>query len=403
MELTSCRSCGGPSPEWFLSLGEHPLPNRFLTKAELRQPEPRYPLDLFFCGRCSLVQLGLVVPPEMLFSHYAYASSTSATFRAHFDGLADYLVERFDIGPGSTVVDIGSNDGVLLRPLQERGVRAIGVEPAGNLYELAQMDGLEVINDFFDHGTVEAIGRGTADAVTACNVFAHVENIQGPVENVRRLLKPGGLFVVEVQYAGAMISDLTFDNIYLEHIYYWTLGSLARFLNAQGMRIVDVEEIPTHGGSLRVAAASEESPWPVSARVESILSQEESAGLRSQETFSSFAKKVEEVKDGVAQLLAGLNGQVAGYGAPAKSTTLLNYCGIDQQTVPYIVDDSPLKQGLFTPGTHIPVVGPEVLEEKRPSYILILAWNFADDIIEKTKHLGADYILPVPPRLFSAD
>lgn len=398
MDLGKCRSCGSSSPKFILSLGEHPLPNRFLTEEQLQEPEARYPLDLFLCSTCSLVQLGKVVPSEELFSHYAYASSTSATFRAHFEGLADYLMERFELRPGNMLVDIGSNDGVLLRPLRARGIRAIGVEPARNLCEHAWQDGLETLNEFFSKGTVEKVGPASADAVTACNVFAHIENIQGVVKNVKSLLKPGGVFVAEVQYLGAMLRDLTFDNIYVEHIYYWTLGSMDKFFSTQGMEIIEAQEIPTHGGSLRVAVARQ-GERSVSPGVASMLSVEKNQRLSDLETFRAFADAVEEVREKLPQLLAGLNGRLIGYGAPAKSTTILNYCRLGSDTLHYIVDDSPLKQGLFTPGTHIPVVGPDALEKERPDHILVLAWNFADDIIKKTKYLQCQYVLPVPPRI----
>jgi len=349
------------------------------------------------CGRCSLVQLGAAVPPEELFSHYAYASSTSATFRAHFERLADDLTRRYDLAQGSLVVDIGSNDGVLLRPLQDLGVRAVGVEPARNLHEAAAADGLETLNQFFSPDTVESIGPGTADVVTACNVFAHMEALQSVIDNVKLLLKPAGAFVAEVQYLGAMVRDLTFDNIYAEHIYYWTLTSLVHFFKAQDMEVVAAEEVPTHGGSLRVSVARP-GRRPVEPSVASMLSTEERDGLTEIETFQAFARKVENVREELPRLLGGLSGRIVGYGAPAKSSTILNYCGIGTDTLSYVVDDAPLKQGLFTPGTHIPVVGPETLDKKRPDHILVLAWNFAEDIIEKTRHLKALYVLPVPPR-----
>ena len=377
-----CRACGAAT-EQFLSLGQQPLPNRFLLPEQLDLPEPRYPLELYFCPGCGLVQLGVVVPPEELFSDYLYASSTSALTREHFEKLASYLRLRFGIPQGGLVVDLAANDGILLRPLRELGLRAVGVEPATNLCQLAWHDGLHTFNEFFTQKTVERIGPGTADMVTACNVFAHVDDIRAFTENVKRLLKPQGVFVLEVQYLGSMVKDISFDNMYLEHLSYFTLSPLVRFFASQGMQVIDVSLVPTHGGSLRLAAA-QDGARTVSPSVAAFLRSEKEAGLQDLGTFKHFAQRVEEVKERLPRLLAGLNGLVAGYGAAAKSSTILNYCQIGPETVSYIVDDSPLKQGRWTPLSHIPIVGPKELERARPDCILVLAWNYLESIKAST-------------------
>ena len=394
-----CRACGIATTQ-FLSLGQQPLPNRFLTEAELVEPEPRYPLDLHFCHGCSLVQLGTVVPPEDLFSEYLFASSTSPLTRAHFTGLAAHLKKKFHIDSDSKVVDIASNDGILLQAWRDLGVAAIGVEPAANLCGLAWAKGLGTLNEFFTRETVGKIGPESAHLVTAINVFAHVPEIKEFAENVRRLLRPDGVFVAEVQYLRDTITGLSFDNVYFEHVFYWTLTSLERVLASAGLHVIDAERVDTHGGSLRVYANTGEEYW--STAPARIKFEEEEMGLDRLETYLDFAKKVEGVRCQLPELLRRLRADgkvIAGYGAPAKATTLTTFCGIGPEDIPYIVDDSPLKQGLFTPGSHIRIVGPEVLLANKPDYLLLFAWNYAQAIIAKTRHLGAQYILPVPPRI----
>lgn len=381
-----------------LSLGDQPMANRFLKQSELWEEEPRYPLELFFCRYCSLVQLGATVLPELMFSNYAYASSTSASFRQHFEQLADKVISM--LGPKSYVVEIGSNDGILLKPLKERGVIAIGVEPATNLASIATQQGVMTLNEFFSEETVASLGEGSADAVVGCNVFAHIPEIAQCLKNISRLLKPKGFLTMEVQDFRATIKDLTFDNCYLEHCFYWTLMSLQRFLASVGLRVFDASWIETHGGSLRVFA--DKGVRDVQASVGNILRLEEASNMGKVSTYKAFARRVRDIADSLIALLNDLRDAgktIAGYGAPAKATTLLNYCGIGPKTIAYIVDDSPLKQGLYTPGTHIPIFSPEELEIRRPDLILVLAWNFFEPIKEKTKHLGVPYILPVPPRV----
>ena len=393
----NCRACGGATQP-FLDMGLHPLPNKFLTVAELAEPEPRYPLELLFCPRCTLVQLGTVVPPEDLFSEYLFASSTSPLTRAHFTGLAAHLKKKFHIDSDSKVVDIASNDGILLRAWRELGVSALGVEPAENLCRLARADGLGTLNEFFTRETVGKIGVESAHLVTAINVFAHVPEIGEFAQNVRRLLHPYGVFVAEVQYLRDTITGLSFDNIYFEHVFYWTLTTLERLLASAGLYVIDAERVDTHGGSLRVYANTGEDYW--STAPARIRYQEKQMGLDRLETYQEFAQKVEKVRSDLVELLHRLQADgkiIAGYGAPAKATTLLNYCGIGPETIKYIIDDAPLKQGRYLPGVRIPVVSMAEAEKEPPHWLVLLAWNFADSLVAQSRHLGARYVMPVPP------
>lgn len=402
-----CRVCGAAAQQ-FLSLGEQPRPNHFLARDQLALPEPRYPLELHFCPGCTLVQLGATVPPEEMFSHYLYASSTSPLTRQHFSNLTARLHQDLSYhskdpyaGP-VRVVDIASNDGIMLRAWRDLGVAAIGVEPAANLCQLAQADGLETLNEFFTRQTVLRIGRHSAHLVTAINVFAHVPKVRQFAKDLRSLLHPHGFCVIEVQYFRDMVEGLSFDNIYAEHVFYFTLHSLERVLAEAGLRIFDAEQVDTHGGSLRVYACTQKFYSGDTPATRRLRHEEQALGLDRLDTCQEFAKRVEQAGHQLRERLQAIKKAgktIVGYGAAAKSTTILNYCGIGPETVSYIVDDSPLKQGTWTPGTHIPVVGPEELEKTRPDYIIMLAWNFAQAIMEKTQYLGANYIFPIPPGL----
>lgn len=396
----NCRACGAATVK-FLDLGQQPLPNRFLTEAQLAEPEPRYPLELSFCPGCTLVQLGATVPPEDLFSYYLFASSTSPTTRAHFADLAAHLKKAFNLDSDSKVVDIASNDGILLRAWRDLGVSALGVEPAENLCGLAWAAGLGTLNEFFTRETVGKIGPESAHLVTAINVLAHVPGITEFAESVRRILRPDGVFVAEVQYFRDTLTGLSFDNIYHEHVFYFTLTTLEQVLSNAGLYVFAAQRVHTHGGSLRVYANTGEfmfgGPNPLRLRNE-----ERAMGLGQLETYQEFAKKVQKVRQDLLETLRRLRAEgkvIAGYGAPAKATTLTNFCGLGPEDIAYIVDDSPLKVGLFTPGTHIPILGPEALTTTKPDCLLLFAWNYAEEIMAKTRHLGVPYILPLQARI----
>lgn len=403
-----CRVCNSRDLKEFLSLGKTPLANSFLPKEQLSQREGSFPLAICFCQKCKLVQLTYVVPAEAMFKNYVYVSSTSNTFKAHFTKMADDISKEFNFDEKSLAVDIGSNDGILLKGFQKSKVQVIGVEPAANVAKIAEENGIETINSFFNKDAAKEIvaRKGHADVVTATNVFAHVNDIDGFAENVKYILKKDGIFVIEVQYFVDTVKKMTFDNIYHEHLSYFTLTSLIYFFKRHRMEIFNVQRVDSHGGSLRAFVKKNEGRHKTGKNVDKILKYEKEIGVDNLELYREFAREVYGVRERLKSYVEGIKNQgmsIAGYGAPAKSTTLLNFCGIGSDFLDYIVDENPLKIGLYTPGTHIPVVGPDFIDKKRPDYILILAWNFAEEILAKTKKYssqGTKFIIPLPePRM----
>jgi SAM-dependent methyltransferase len=402
-----CRICSSAHPTQFLSLGNTPLANSFLSKEKLGKPEGHFPLDLYFCSECSLVQLGHVVSPETLFSNYLYVTSTSKTFRDHFTSLSKDITHTLNLKKGSLVIDIGSNDGLLLKGFQHLGMKVLGIEPAANIAKIANNAGIETLNTFFDEATVQHIilKHGKADVITATNVFAHIPDINTVTANVKNLLSDSGVFVIEVQYVVDTIETMTFDNVYHEHLYYYSLTSLKHLFESHGMTIFDVKHVDSHGGSLRVFVSAASSR-KASNSVLSMLERERKMGVSTISPYEQFAIEVNTAKESLIQEIKSLKKQgksIAGYGAPAKSTTLLNFCGITNKDIDYIVEDNPLKIGLYAPGTHIPIVPSSALLDTVPDYLLILAWNFSAEIMEKTKELhskGTKCIIPLPkPRI----
>lgn len=401
-----CRICGSENGNLkkFLSLGKTPLANSFLSKKELSQKENVFPLEICFCGNCKLVQLTHVVPPEMMFNNYVYVSSTTDTFKAHFARMAEEISNFLGLDESSLAVDIGSNDGVLLKGFKKSGVQTIGVEPAANVARIAEQDGIETINDFFKEGVADEIIRrkGHADVVTATNVFAHVNDISGFAKNVKSLLKPDGIFAIEVQYFVDTIEKMTFDNVYHEHLSYFTLTPLIYFFRKHGMEVFNAQRVDSHGGSLRVFIKKAGGRFRIDDSVSEISGYENKLGVNGFELYEQFGNNVYETKNKLVSYIKSIKSQgksIAGYGAPAKCNTLLNFCQIGNESIDYIVEDNPLKIGLFTPGTHIPVVSPEFLDKKKPDYIIILAWNFAREILGKTKKYaenGVKFIIPLP-------
>ena len=399
-----CRICGNKNLAIFLSLGRTPLANSFLSKEDLDKEEKTFPLEVCFCLICKLVQLTYVVNPELMFKRYIYVSSTSNTFKRHFTSMADDIYNRFSLTEKSFVVDIGSNDGLLLKGFRKYGVQTIGVEPAGNIAAVAEKDGIETINDFFNENVAKQIidKNGYADVVTANNVFAHVNNIHEFTKNVKSLLKNDGIFIIEAQYLVDTIEKMTFDNIYHEHLSYFTLTSLINFFKKHNMEIFDAKRVDSHGGSLRVFIKKAGGKYDIQKEVGNILKYEKEIGVDNLETYKKFAVKVDDVRENIVAYIKKLKKDgksIAGYGAPAKSTTLLNFCNLGAGSIDYIVDDSPLKPGLYAPGTHIQVVSSAMLDKKKPDCILILAWNFADEILEKNKkyrNRGVKFIIPLP-------
>ncbi|MBI2541608.1 class I SAM-dependent methyltransferase [Candidatus Woesearchaeota archaeon] len=399
-----CRICRNNDLKEFLSLGKTPLANSFLPKESLSLKEESFPLAVCFCQDCKLVQLTYVVPAEAMFKNYVYVSSTSGTFRAHFARMAEDISKDFNLDEKSLAVDVGSNDGILLKGFKRFNVRTIGVEPAANVAKIAEENGVETINGFFGKDAAKEIvaRKGHADVVTAANVFAHVNDIDDFAENVKFLLKKDGILVIEVQYLVDTIEKMTFDNIYHEHLSYFTLTSLANFFKRHEMEIFDAQRVDSHGGSLRVFAKKNNGSHKAGKNVGMILKHEQEIGVEDLKLYREFAGNVYSVRENLKSCLEGIKNKgmsIAGYGAPAKSTTLLNFCGIGRNFLDYIVDENPLKIGLYTPGTRIPVVGPDALDKKKPDYVLILAWNFAEEILAKTKKYsgkGVKFIIPLP-------
>lgn len=404
VKISSCQFCKSKNLKKVLDFGVTPPANSFLSKKDLKKNELKFPLQVFFCKNCHLLQLGHVVNPEILFKDYVYTSSTSPVFVKHFENYAAEVFNSFNLNKGSLVVDIGSNDGILLKPFKILGTRILGVDPANNLATVATMSGIPTLPRFFDTTLANEIVKNTgrADIITANNVFAHIRDLDEIVKGIKLLLKDQGVFIFEVAYLGDFLEKNYFDTIYHEHLFYHAISPLAKFFKHHGMTVIDVQKVPTHGGSIRVFVKKNIAKYKVLNSVGKFIKEEAKNGLGKEKTYLDYFQKIEKNKKTLLELLKNLKSQgktISGYGAPAKGNTLLNYFGINSKLLDYIIDDSPLKQGLFTPGTHIPVISSDILNRKKPDYILILAWNFADSIMENLKDFsidGGEFIIPVP-------
>jgi SAM-dependent methyltransferase len=403
--LPACRSCGANELELVLSLGRTPLANALLTREQLSQPEPIYPLDLAFCGSCALVQITETVPPAELFSEYLYFSSFSDTMLRHARSLVTSLIAKRHLGPRSLVIEIASNDGYLLQYYQQAGVPVLGIEPAANIAREAEKRGVPTIVEFFGQelaGQLRANGQ-RADVIHAHNVLAHVADLNGFVEGIETLLKDDGVAVIEVPYVKDLIDHCEFDTIYHEHLCYYSLTALDHLFRRHRLFIQDVDRIAIHGGSLRVTVGKTPHPNPPPQGGRELFLAEEAAwGVGRFATYRDFGARVEVLKATLTSMLAGFKrrgDRIAAYGAAAKGSTLLNYFGIGLETLDFVVDRSPHKQGRFMPGVHIPIRAPERLLEEMPDEVLLLTWNFADEILEQQKayrQLGGRFIIPVP-------
>jgi len=401
-----CRSCGSRPLQPVLSLGRTPLANAFLTADRLGEAEPRYPLDLVFCPACSLVQITETVPPEVLFADYPYFSSFSDTMVRSARDLAGRLACERKLGADSMAMEIASNDGYLLQHYRDLGVPVLGIEPAANLANAAEQKNIPTRCAFFGRGLAEdlaAEGR-RADVLHAHNVLAHVADLNGVVAGIAIVLKPDGLAVIEVPYARDLSEKCEFDTIYHEHLCYFSLRALDGLFRRHRLSVADVEHIPLHGGSLRLFVAH--AGTAVSDRVTDLLAAERAAGLLTLDFYREFAGRIEALRGRLVGLLRQLKGEgrrLAAYGASAKGSTLLNVFGIGADLLDFVVDRSTVKQGRFTPGTHLPILRPEALLERRPDYVLLLTWNFADEILAQQaayRAQGGRFIIPVPePRL----
>ena len=401
----SCRVCGEESLTKVMSLTPTPPGNDFLTKAELGRDEPVYPLDLYFCEACYHVQLGHVVDPKILYQkNYSYVSSTSAHFLGHLKNYANDMVNLFDLKLDDLVVDIGSNDGACLSFFKEHGMKVVGVDPATDIADKATKNGIETIADFFGYELSLRLREnyGSAKYITSHNACAHIDDLFDIVRGVEHWLADDGVFVFEVGYLVDVYTNTWFDTIYHEHVDYHTVAPLEKLFDRVGMKIISVQRISPQGGSIRVMAQKKEGFIKRDNSVDKLIALESELGLNKAETFHKFDEKISQVRDDLYKLIHSLkaNGKsIAGFGAPTKATTLMAHFGLDETLLDFIVDDNPLKQGLFTPITHIPVLSSDALYELKPDYVLILAWNFAESIMLMHQRYGANvgkFILPMP-------
>ncbi|MAF80722.1 SAM-dependent methyltransferase [bacterium] len=417
-----CRLCGKTNLEKVWSFGPTPLANSYLLPEEVGQPEVMAPLDIYHCRDCHLVQLRDVVNPDLLFKNYLYVSSTSPSFVSHFEDYANTLVDRFRLTANDLVVDIGSNDGVLLKPLKEAGVQILGVDPAQNIAATATAAGIPTMAEYFTPEVAKGVLKehGPARVITANNVFAHSDDIDTFVEAAKTLLDDNGVFVIEVQYLGTLLRDNLFDIVYHEHTNYYHLTPLVSYFAGKGLEVFDVEQPAVHGGSLRVYVQRTDGPHRREAAVGALLAQEAKQGLNDLLIYRQFSERIAENKQKIRQIIdeaKAAGKRVVGFGAPAKATTLMYAFGLTGDDIEYIVDDAPLKQGRVMPGTHIPIYPAEALygdlphyapagaTRDKPDYCVILAWNFAEPIMKNNQSFinqGGTWIVPVPePRVIN--
>ena len=381
-----------------------PLCESYVSQDRLDQAEVFYPLHVRQCPSCLLVQLPAYVSGEEIFSDYAYFSSYSDSWVAHAKRFADSMVERLDLTENNLVVEVASNDGYLLQHFLARRIPVLGVEPAGNVAEVARSRGIESAVEFLGAATGSALAEryGQADLVVANNVFPHVPDIRDFAAGLRALVKDGGVVSLEFPHLLRLMQRRQFDTIYHEHYSYLSLLTASRALATAGLRVVDVDELETHGGSLRVYARPEENPGEPTERVKAVLDEEDLAGLHTLAGHAGFASEVLSIKSDLLGFLldAARKGRsVAGYGAPGKGNTLLNHCGIREDLLQYTVDRSPVKQGSYLPGTHIPIYAPEHLAETRPDYVLVLPWNLREELsaqLDYVRSWGARLVFPIP-------
>lgn len=405
MESKSCLFCGAPLRRTFVDLGMHPLCESYVSEDKLNQMEPFYPLHVYVCEKCFLVQLHEYVSPAEIFTEYAYFSSYADSWVQHAERYTEMIVERLKLTEKSFVVELASNDGYLLQYFVAKGIPVLGVEPAANVAEAARKKNVPTLVKFFGRNTANELTaeRGKADLVLGNNVLAQVPDINDFVGGIKLLLAPHGTVTVEFPHLMKLMEENQFDTIYHEHFFYFSLMSAERVFAAHGLMLFDVEELPTHGGSLRIYGRHiEDQTQPVTDRYRELMKREKAAGFDRMGTYSLFGEKVQETKRKLLEFLieAKRKGKmIAGYGAPGKGNTLLNYCGIRQDFLNFTVDRNTYKQGKYLPGTHIPIFAPEKIRESKPDYVLILPWNFKDEIMDQVSYIrewGGQFVVPIP-------
>jgi len=403
-KLRQCRICGNSKLTRFLPLGKIPLPNGFLKPADLKKEEPKYPLNVGICASCGLVQLMEIVSPEVMFRNYVYIPSTSKTRMNNFAQIAGTARDRFSVGQDELVIDIGSNDGSLLSYFKGYGIKTLGIDPATNLAKIAELKGIETINDFVSVNLAKKIrhSRGPAKIITATNVVAHINDLHDLFSAVEIMLAGDGVFICEFPYLRDLIENNQFDTIYHEHLSYFSIKPLQVLTTLVGLEFHDVERTPIDGGSLRVYLRKKQKTPHDIPKISNLITEEEEIGLYNPKTLHTFASRVRNLRTELRSRLKSLkskNKTIAVYGAAAKGNILLNYCKIGTSLIDFAVDSTPYKQGLYMPGSHIRIYPEAEIIKRMPDYTLILAWNFAKEIIDKEKKytaLGGKFIIPVP-------
>jgi 2-polyprenyl-3-methyl-5-hydroxy-6-metoxy-1,4-benzoquinol methylase len=400
-----CRFCDSPLRHVFADLGMSPLANAYLKPGELARMERFYPLVVFVCGQCFLVQLEEFESPAHIFTDYSYFSSFSDTWVDHAKSYTDMIVERLGLGHNHRVVELASNDGYLLQHFVAKGIPVLGIEPAANVAEAAIKKDIPTVVDFFGESIAHRlVAEGVrADLIVGNNILAHVPRLNDFIRGMKVLLTPLGVITLEFPHLLRLMEENQFDTIYHEHFSYFSFHAVCQVMAAQGLTVFDVEELSTHGGSLRIyVRQQDDGSKPNTKRVEALVEREKAAAVTDLETYVSFGEKVKRTKRKFLDFLITAKNEgksIAGYGAPAKGNTLLNYCGIGTDFIDYTVDRSPYKQGLFLPGTHIPVYHPDRIKDTRPDYVLILPWNLTDEIARQMSYIrdwNGRFVVPIP-------
>lgn len=405
MQLDKCRMCQSKDLRNVIDLGFHPPSDAFLTSEELKKPELTHPLRVHLCDKCGLWQLDYVVDPEILYQRsYPYESSTTRTGRKHFHDMAREICDKYEIPKGSLAVDIGSNVGVLLQGFEMAGMKTLGVDPAFDMAKIANQNGVLTIADFFTHDLSKKIEKqyGKAHAITATNVFAHVNDIHNLVSGVKHLLAPKGVFVIEAPYLVDLVEKNEYDTIYHEHLSYLSIKPLVGLFKSHGMELIDAEKQNIHGGTMRYFIAHE-GKYKISPIIKKLIDEENKLGIYNVDHLKkTFVKAVEQQRADLVELLTKLKkkgARIVGVSAPAKGNTLLNYCKIDNRYLDYISEKAKIKVGLYSPGMHVKIVDDNAFLKDKPDYALILAWNFAEEImgnLKEYKNRGGHFIIPIP-------